>query len=535
MKKNPWWKTGTVYQIYPRSFFDSNKDGVGDIRGIIEKLDYLHWLGIDAVWISPVNTSPMYDFGYDISNYRDIDPVYGNLKDFDRFISESHKLGIKIIMDLVINHSSHLHQWFAESRSSRVNPKRDWYIWRDGNGEKPPNNWKSAFGGSAWEWDDTTGQYYLHSFLKEQPDFNWRNVELKNAVFEDVRFWLDRGVDGFRLDVVNWYVKDKKFRNNPFTVKPLDPEKHKYDRNRPETHDIIKELRTLVDSYDDRVCVGEVFSLMPGNPELSASFLGNGEDELHLAFDFSIMYRLWSARQFYRSLKRWYKAIPEKGWPCNVLSNHDQPRGRSRYMGKEACDARARVAAVFLLTLRGTPFLYYGEEIGMSNTKLARSEIVDPLGKKFWPIYKGRDVSRTPMQWDQSDYAGFSTVRPWLPVNSDYEKVNAAAQMKDRYSILNLYRKLISLRKKNKALTLGEWIPVVKGKNNVFAYFRIYNDETIFVALNFSSAPRKIKAGNRGQWRVILSTHRTKFEHFTELNFILLPNEATIIKKIGEL
>ena len=535
MKKDLWWKTGVIYQIYPRSFYDTNNDGIGDLPGIIEKLDYLSWLGIDAIWLSPVNNSPMYDFGYDISDYRGIDPVYGTLKDFEKLIERAGERDIKIIMDLVINHSSHLHPWFIESRSSKKNPKRDWYIWRDGNGDNPPNNWKSAFGGSAWEWDEKTGQYYLHSFLREQPDFNWRNRELKEAVFNDIRFWLDKGVSGFRLDVVNWYIKDEKFRNNPFTIKPFDPEKHKYDRNRPETHEVIKELRNLADSYKDILLVGEVFSLIPGNPGLSASFLGNGEDELHLAFDFSIMYRLWSARRFYRAVKRWYKVLPENGWPCNVLSNHDQPRGRSRYMGKDFCDGRARVAAVFLLTLKGTPFLYYGEEIGMRNTRIEKCDIVDPLGKRYWPIYKGRDMARTPMQWSKADYAGFSLTRPWLPVNSDYDKVNVESQKSDRYSILNLYRKLLNLRRKHKALMIGEWEPVIKGRGDVLAYFRTFEKEMIFVALNFSTGRRRVRAGQRGQWRVILSTHRTKFEHFTELDFELLPNEATIIKKIGDL
>lgn len=535
MSSSEWWKTGVVYQIYPRSFRDSNSDGIGDIRGIIEKLDYLNWLGIDAIWLSPVNVSPMYDFGYDISDYYDIDPCYGTLDDFDDLITEAHSRGIKIIMDLVVNHTSHLHKWFKDSSSSRGSRRRDWYIWRDPANGREPNNWRSAFGGSAWEYDPRTGQYYLHSFLKEQPDLNWRNPEMRRSIYKMMRFWLDKGVDGFRLDVVNWFVKDDRFRSNPFTIKPLDPEKHKYDRNRPEVHEYLRELRAVIDEYEGRMTVGEVFTLPPGNPELSASFLGDGTDELHMAFDFSIMYRLWNARRFYNCVKRWHRSIPEDGWPCNVLSNHDQPRGRSRFLGGADSEKRARVAAVFLLTIRGTPFLYYGEELGMKNTRLSRSEIVDPLGKRYWPVYIGRDAARTPMLWNSRENAGFSGARPWLPVDSDYKTLNVKQQSKDRYSILNLYRNIIQLRKAHRALNEGEFIPVIKGFKNVLAYFRELGDEKFFIVLNFSAKEKNIHAGERGQWRVIFSTHRTVREHFTSLSITLAPYEATIVMRIGEL
>ncbi len=530
-----WWKNGVMYQVYPRSFYDSNGDGIGDIKGITQKLDYLSWLGIDALWLSPVNVSPMYDFGYDISDYYDIDPCYGSLDDFDELITESHNRGIKIIMDLVVNHTSHLHKWFIESRSSTGNKRRHWYIWHSGNKGKPPNNWKSAFGGSAWEFDSHTGEFYLHSFLKEQPDLNWRNPETRRAIHKMMRFWLDRGVDGFRLDVVNWFVKDERLRSNPFTIKPFDPEKHKYDRNRPEVHEYMKELRQVMDAYDERMTVGEVFTLPPGSPELSASFLGNGSDELHLAFDFSIMYRLWGAGRFYRCIKKWAAAIPHEGWQCNVLSNHDQPRGRSRFLGGADSEKRARVAAVFLLTIKGTPFLYYGEELGMKNTRLSRNEIVDPLGRRYWPVYRGRDCARTPMLWSGRQNAGFSHARPWLPVDSDYKKLNVRAQSGDRYSILHLYRNMILLRKKHRALHEGNFIPVIRGFSNVLAYFRTHGDESFFIALNFSSKERSVHAGHPGQWRVMLSTHRTRYEHFTSLKITLAPYEATVLMKIGDL
>lgn len=535
MNNPPWWKTGIIYQIYPRSFYDSNNDGIGDLKGIEEKLDYLSWLGTDAIWLSPVNNSPMYDFGYDISDYYNIDPCYGSLGDFCELIEKAHKRGIRIIVDLVINHTSHLHKWFIESRSSKNNRKRHWYIWHEGKKGGPPNNWKSAFGGSAWEYDSHTGEYYLHSFLKEQPDLNWRNPDLRRSIHKMMRYWLDMGVDGFRLDVVNWFVKDDRFRSNPFTIKPLDPEKHKYDRNRPEVHEYIRELRKVIDEYKDRMTVGEVFTLPPGNPELSASFLGNGADELHLAFDFSIMYRLWNARRFYNCIKKWYRFVPENAWPCNVLSNHDQPRGRSRFMGGSDSEKRARIAAVYLLTIRGTPFLYYGEELGMKNTQLNRSDIVDPLGRRYWPVYRGRDCSRTPMLWTGRVNAGFSGVKPWLPVDSEYRTLNVKTQVNDRYSILNLYRNLIHLRKKHRALSEGEFIPVIRGFNNVLAYFRVYENEKFFVVLNFSSKEKRISTGYRDQWRVMLSTHRTRYVHFTSLDMTLAPYEATIVMRIGSL
>lgn len=530
-----WWKHGVIYQIYPRSFYDSNGDGIGDIPGIIEKLDYLKDLGIDAIWLSPVNTSPMYDFGYDISNYREIDPVFGSKKDFRDLIKEAHARDIKIIMDMVLNHTSHLHQWFIESRSSLDSPKRDWYIWREGKKGKPPNNWIAAFGGSSWEKDESSGQYYLHSFLKEQPDVNWRNNELRDAMYSEMRYWLDHGVDGFRLDVVNWFVKDGDFRNNPPSLRPQQLQKHRFDRNRPETHEIMKEIRTVVDSYRDRMTVGEVFSLPPGDPKLSASYLGDGSDELHLAFDFSLLYKWWNARTVYRTIRRWMEKIPEDGWACHVLSNHDQPRSMSRFGGGRDAIKRARVAATLLLTLKGTPFIYYGEEIGMRNIRISRKDIQDPLGKKYWPLYQGRDPARAPMQWSSDENAGFTRGNIWLPVNSDFRKVNVAADAADKYSMLNHYRALIRIRKKKKALHMGDWIPLIKGAGKIIAYTREYQDQKIFIALNFSDKQKKLSLKNRGQWRVISSTHKFVNEHFTDLDFGLMPYEATIVQRIGDL
>ncbi len=535
MSEFVWWKHGVIYQIYPRSFRDSNSDGVGDIRGITDSIDYIAELGVDAIWISPVNKSPMLDFGYDIEDYREIDPLFGTMDDFLDLMKQCHDRNIRVIMDLVVNHTSDRHNWFLESRSSRNNPKRDWYIWHPGSGTRPPNRWKSAFGGSAWEFDERTGEYYLHSFLKEQPDLNWRNPELKKAVFDMMSFWLDLGVDGFRLDVVNWFIKDKKLRDNPVTMRPFHPERHKYDRNRPEVHDLLREMRVMTDRYRDRMLVGEVFTLIPGDPELSARFIGNGMDQLHMAFDFSIIYRFWSARGFYRALKKWYRAIPAGGWPAIVLSNHDQPRGRSRYLGPPGSDARARVASVFLLTVRGTPFLYYGEELGMKNARLRKSDIVDPLGHKFWPIYKGRDLSRGPMPWDGSENGGFSPVNPWLPADPDCENISVLKQSSDPYSMLTMHRRIISLRKQYRELSMGDFIPVLKGWRGIIAYYRKYGSDTSFIALNFTASEKKIDLNHRGQWRVLFSTHRTSYKFFTDLKFRLHPNEAIIVKRIGDM
>lgn len=533
-----WWKHGVLYQIYPRSFFDSNGDGIGDIPGITQKLDYIAALGVDGIWLSPINTSPMYDFGYDISDYRAIDPVFGADGDFQRLIEEAHARGIRIIMDLVVNHTSHLHPWFIESRASKDNPKRDWYIWRDGINGEPPNNWMAAFGGRAWEWDSETGQYYLHSFLKEQPDVNWRNERLKKAIFGEIRYWLDRGVDGFRLDVVNQFVKDDRFRSNPFTIgprpRPYDMQRHLYDRNRPELHGILREFRALLDRYHERMSVGEINAEPPGDPVLAASYLGSGDDELHLAFDFSLLFTKWSARRFFEVLKKWDGLIPAKGWPCYVLSNHDQPRAISRYASGNDTMKRAKVAAAMLLTLRGTPFIYYGEEIGMENGRLRRKEIVDPLGKKYWPFHPGRDPERTPMQWDSSPHAGFSAAAPWLPINPDYREINVERSLRDPGSLLNFYKELIKLRREKPALNRGGWRAAAGMTGDVLGYFRETERQSVFVALNFSRATQAIAAtGSDGIWKALFSTHKPSGDCFSGLRMKLAPYEVVILERIG--
>ncbi len=529
-----WWKHGVIYQIYPRSFLDTDGNGIGDLPGITEKLDYLSDLGIDGIWLSPINESPMYDFSYDISDYRKIDPIFGSDKDMKTLIREAHRRGIRIIMDLVFNHSSHLHPWFIDSRSSKTNPKRDWYIWHPGQSGKRPNNWLAAFGGNAWEWDEKTGEFYFHSFLPEQPDLNWRNEELRKAVYNEFKFWLDRGIDGFRLDVVNYYIKDDQFRSNPWYIgpkpRPYDWQRHIYDRDRPEMHPLLREMRQFVDQWDERMLVGEVYTQI-GEPELAASYLGTGSEELHTAFDFTLIYKKWDARIFNRCIENWYSHVPQGGWPSNVLSNHDQSRTVSRIKSDSVTFKRARVAAALLLTLKGTPFVYYGEEIGMKDGRIKKSELMDPVGKRYWPFHPGRDPSRTPMQWSDHLNAGFTLGKPWLPVNDDYLQVNVSRQLRDSDSLLNFYRNLISLRKEKRALQMGEWIPVIRGDRDIIAYYRIVEEEKILVILNFKGKSRKIKFDGSESWRVIFSSHKRPDTVLPELNLTLAPYEVTIVEK----
>jgi alpha-glucosidase len=488
-----WWRDGVVYQIYPRSFMDSNGDGIGDLPGITSRLDYVSSLGVDAIWLSPINTSPMYDFSYDISNYDDIEPIFGTRADFDTLLAEAHKRGLKVMMDLVINHSSHLHPWFVQSRSSRDNPKADWYIWRDAApGGGPPNNWTSAFGGLGWEWDEPRQQYYYHMFLKEQPDLNWRNPEVRAELMAMIRRWLERGVDGFRLDVVNGYFKDAQFRDNPprFNRSPFVYEwfrqDHIYDRDQPELHDVFRQLRRLLDSYPERAAVGEV---MPRDLAITASYLGDGTNELNMAFNLDFARVPWRPRAFQKAIMAWEKAMPRGAWPSVHLSNHDVTRHITRFGGGPHADARAKVAAALLLTLRGTPFLYMGEELGMPSPRIARKDIVDPPGKRYWPFYTGRDSARTPMQWDASPQAGFTTGKPWLPVGSTHRRINAAAEAEDPNSVLSFYRDLLSLRRASRALQRGNFHPLVERPVEALAYLRRTADQTMLVLLNFFSWP----------------------------------------------
>ena len=527
-----WWRDGVIYQIYPRSFMDSNGDGIGDLPGITARLDYLADLGVDALWLSPINVSPMHDFGYDIADYEEIDPVFGTRAEFDGLIAEAHARGLRIMMDLVINHTSHKHSWFTESRSSRDNPKADWYLWRGRPaGRRHPNNWTAAFGGPAWEWDEARRQFYYHMFLREQPDLNWRNPEVRAALQQMIRFWLDRGVDGFRLDVVNGYFKDAHFRDNPprFNPNPFalewDRQAHVYDRDQPELHDAYRELRRLLDSYPERTSVGEV---MGADPSLVARYLGDGTDQLHMAFNFAFTHQPWRPRAFQQAIAAAEAAIAPGAWPCYVLSNHDMPRHVTRHGEGPFADARAKVAAALLLTLRGTPFLYMGEEIGMRSPRLARRDLVDPLGRRGWPFDPGRDNARTPMQWDDSLNAGFSAGRPWLPVGPTYRRINVAAQQSDPNSVLNVYQRLLRLRRASPALRRGSYRPLRGASMESLVYVRATEQQKMLVALNLFGHPVTIKGIEPGPWARRFSTHSEVPAPAGQLR--LAPFEATVFE-----
>lgn len=534
-----WWRDGVIYQIYPRSFMDSDGDGVGDLQGLIDRLDYLAGapdsLGVDALWLSPIYPSPGHDFGYDISDYENIDPLFGSLEVFDALVKACHARGIRVVMDLVMNHTSHQHPWFLEARSSLDNPKRDWYLWQNaGPGGRAPNHWRAVFGGRAWEWDETSQQFYYHMFLKEQPDLNWRNPQVVARLHEMIRFWMKRGVDGFRLDVVNCYFKDEKLRANPFTpgLRPFDMQRHVYDRDRPELVGALQGLRRVTDEYPETMMVGEV---MGHDAQLAARYVGNGHDQLHQAFNFTWLKLPWKPNPFLRAILDWEAALPPGAWPCHVLNNHDVDRFVTRAGGGCYADARAKVAATLLLTMRGTPYLYYGEELGLPNTPIPRGEIVDPPGKQYWPFYLGRDPARTPMPWDGSTYGGFSTAKPWLRLNKDVQTRNVAVQKADPTSIFNVYRHLLKLRRTSLALRRGMFRSLQRKPKQMLAYLRVHPQQTMLVLLNFSrrKATEQIDATlPEGHWRVRFSTHPGEHARLVGGRAILQPNEAVILEKV---
>ncbi|MCI0672152.1 MAG: alpha-glucosidase [Myxococcaceae bacterium] len=521
----PWWKEGIIYQIYPRSFADSNGDGVGDLPGITAHLDYLQELGVDGLWLSPIYPSPMKDFGYDISDYRSIDPVFGTMADFEELVREAHARGIRVILDMVMNHTSDQHPWFEASRSSKDNPRRDWYLWRPGKDGGPPNNWLSVFGGSAWEKDERTGEYYLHLFHTSQPDLNWRNPEVTAAMMDIWRFWLDKGVDGFRLDVAHFLVKDAGLPDNPskFGLTPYTRQRHEHHINLAETHAVWKEFRKLLDTYPDRMAVAEADLDAVG----AEGYYGSGDDELHLTFNFGLFWRRWRASEVQRVVVDWNQRIPSAGWPCWVLSNHDFGRHVSRWAAGTHTDARARVAAALLLTLRGTPFLYYGEELAMRRAYIPRAEIVDPPGLRYWPLYLGRDGLRTPMQWTPGPTAGFSTGKPWVRVGPEAERLNVEVESKDPDSVLSWYRTLIRLRRETPALKLGSFEPWFEKPRSVMAYTREHEGQSVAVALNFSRFSSGLNLRG-GTYTVLASTHR---EAGPELSgkLTLAGNEAVVL------
>jgi len=489
-----WWQHAVFYEIYPRSFADSNNDGVGDLKGIASKLDYLKDLGVDAIWISPCFPSPQVDFGYDVSDYENIDPMYGTLADFDVLASEAKKRNIHIILDFVVNHSSDQHKWFLDSKSSRTSAHRDWYIWRDGKGPgEPPNNWVSTFGGSAWKLDPTTNQYYYHFFYAEQPDLNWRNPAVKEAMFGIERWWYKRGVAGFRLDAVDTLFEDPKLQDNPI-LKPGtnafgDPyEDNKNNTKLPEVHDVLRGLRKVADQYN-AVLIGETWTA--DIAELNR-YYGEGNNELQLPMDFlfTTVNKL-SPGEFRKQVAAVDKA---SGWPTFVISNHDIVRSYDRYGDGEHNDQIAKLMAALYLTLRGTPIMYYGEEIGMKTTPpTSKEEVKDPIGRTGWPKEKGRDGERTPMQWDSGENAGFSKATPWLPVPETYKTHNVADESKDQNSVLGFYKSVLKLRHTNQALLDGVYTAINESDANVLSYLRVYKGRGVVVALNMSNTPQKVK------------------------------------------
>jgi glycosidase len=521
-----------VYEIYLRSFKDTTGNGVGDLQGVIDKMDYLSkTLGVDAIWITPFYPSPMADFGYDVSDYRDVHPLFGDLATFDRLVTRAHDRGLKVIADFVPNHSSDRHPWFLESRSSRENPRREWYVWRDSKPDgSPPNNWLSVFGGSAWELDDRTGQYYLHSFLKEQPDLNWRNEAVKAAMLDSVRFWLDRNVDGLRIDAGHFVMKDPAERDNPpnaagslgihKALGAYDTQLHLYDQGHADVHQVYRELRALLDGYESsRMALGEMHIF---DWKELAAYYGQDLDELSMPTNFGLLKAPWTAAGVRGVVDSVEAAIPQGAWPNYVLGTHDDQRLATR-LGAH----RSRQAAVLLLTLRGSPTLYYGDELGMHEAEIARDQQQDPWGVAEPGL--GRDGCRTPMQWSPDHAAGFTSAQePWLPVGSDYTVRNVESQLRDPESLLNLYRRLLSLRRGSAALERGAYRPVESVPPECFVFERSQGADRVLIAVNFSAQPCSVDtAGLAG--RIAVSTHRPNEDNEVTGVLELLPYEAVVV------
>ncbi len=533
-----WWEQAVIYHIYPRSYRDTSGNGVGDLPGIIEKLDYVEALGVDTVWLSPIFASPMRDFGYDVSDYTDIHPDFGSLETFDELIDQTHQRGMRLLLDFIPNHTSDQHAWFLESESAKGNPKRDWYIWRNAGADGgPPNNWLSYFGGPAWAWHEDTQQYYLQSFLKEQPDLNWRSPDVVEAMHSVLRFWLDRGVDGFRVDAVLPVIKDNQFRDNPprteggfgkDTGSSAD-QLRIYNENRPELHGLLRNMRAVVDDYlGDRLLLGEVYSL---DPSIAAQYYGRN-DEFQLVLNVSLVNLPWEAAKMRHYVEAFEGALPSGAQATLVLGSHDEPRLATRWG-----EAQARVAAIMLLTLRGTPIIYYGDEIGMLDAEDLEGDSLDP-----WPTLAGlphlsRDVSRTPMQWDASPGSGFSTTdedsspsEPWLPIHPRADELNVATQQTDPHSIFSLYIALIKLRKSSPALVRGTYRGFDDQPEESYVYLREWVSERFAVALNFSSDPCKISIPGVPEGNVKLSSYLDREGEESLAGLSLRGTEGVVIR-----
>jgi len=559
-----WWQTAVFYQIYPRSFADGNGDGIGDFAGMIERLDYLEDLGIDAVWLSPFYPSPQFDCGYDVSDYCAVAPEYGTLEDFQRFVQGAHQRGIRVIVDWVPNHTSDQHPWFLEARSHRRSPKRDWYVWRNGRDGSPPNNWCSAFGGSAWQYDPDSQQFYYHYFFKQQPDLNWRNPAVKEAMFDTIRFWLDQGADGFRLDAIGTIFEDSEERDHDETLSQA--ELHRVLRRarsveerevawrmmeklyarqveQPEVHALMRELRSLVDGYPDCVLVGETEG---------TEYYGNGHNELHLVFNFPLMEADHLTPQWVRrNQSQRLGQLPPGAWPCNTLGNHDRQRIYSKYGDGRNDLAFAKLSLALMLTLRGTPFLYYGEEIGMTDLLLDDiAQFRDNLGLWYYNMERemglrpqeavrcaarfGRDKNRTPMQWADAPNAGFSPpgVTPWLPVNpNSAQGVSVASQRADPESLLNFYRRLLRLRKQTPALVTGDYEPLLQESPDCLAFLRSCpSGQSYLVVLNMSGEPQTIRPEPGSDAGRLLFSSGEREHHVNLAPMELTPQEIVIVE-----
>jgi alpha-glucosidase len=501
-----WWQHGVIYQVYPRSFADANGDGVGDLRGISDRLDYLQCLGVDAIWLSPIFPSPMADFGYDVADYTDVDPAFGTLAEFDALVADMHSRNMRLLLDYVPNHTSDEHPWFVDARSSRDARHRGWYIWRDPAADGgPPNGWQSAFGGSAWEWDEQTGQYYFHAFLKEQPDLDWTNPQVPAAMADVLRFWLDRGVDGFRVDVIWLLGKGPELESggSPLVAGGPGPATEGLGGDQPHVHRIIGRLRRVLDEYDDRMMIGEIY--LP--TERLVRYYGTDGRGVHLPFNFQLLLLPWQAADIHAAITEYEGLLPAGAWPNWVLGNHDTSRITSRVGA-----AQARVAAMMLLTLRGTPTLYYGDEIGMADVNVGPAEQRDPQGLRGG---RSRDPCRAPMRWDGGPGAGFTSGRPWLPVGDRLDEINVAAQRDDAGSMLNLHRRLLELRRREPALHAGEWRDL-GASDSVLTYLRTDGERRFLIALNLAGWPAALPSevtalGGRIE---VATDHRRQGERF---------------------
>jgi alpha-glucosidase len=515
-----WWQSGVIYQIYPRSFQDSNGDGIGDLNGITSRLDHLGELGVDAVWLSPIFTSPMADFGYDVADYCSIDPMFGTLGDFDRLLDAAHSKGLKLILDFVPNHTSNWHPWFIESRSSASSAKRDWYIWRDPKPcGGPPNNWISEFGGPAWTFDEGSGQYYYHAYLPQQPDLNWRNREVRAAMLDVLRFWLARGVDGFRVDAIHHLFEDARLRDNPVNpgwVKGMSPARRLirlHTMDQPEVHDAVREMRRVADEYDQRLLIGEAY--LPIDKLMA--YYGVNLTGFHLPFNFHLISTPWEPAAIAGLIKAYEGALPPGGWPNWVLGNHDRSRVATRLGGDQA-----RVAAMLLLTLRGTPTIYQGEELGMQDASLAPEDIRDPWEKNVPGLGLGRDPVRTPIPWSSEVHGGFSAGKPWLPVDVT-GTVDRAQQRVDAASMFSLYRALLRLRRAEPALAIGSY-SAITWSESVLVYRRQYDSKQVQMALNMSDR-WQVLPPDAQNGKIVISTRPNRV---LAADSRLAPNEALI-------